>query len=210
MRTLYIVRHGETPWNRDKIFRGHADIELSETGLLQAARVGEALASVELERIYSSPLRRCQQTALATKCGKDVPIEVLDGIIDIDYGDWSGQPDEQVASNYPELYRQYQVTPESVTFPNGESLGQAQSRAMTALDVAISQDWDIAALVTHRVVLKLILMALLGMPLSKFWTIKLDPCSISKLEVTGDMRTVSLVNDINHLHGIEQAHTSDF
>ena len=202
-KTLYLVRHGETPWNRDRIFRGREDIELSETGLLQACRVGTALAHRKVDQLYTSPLRRCQQTTLAIRSACNAPIRALAGLTDVDYGQWAGKRDQDVAAAWADLHARYQRAPQDVTFPGGESLAAVQKRAVGAIDEALAEPWSTAVVVTHRVVLKLILLACLGAPIDRFWSIRVDPCSLSAITVEGERRVVCLANDIGHLRGIE-------
>jgi len=210
MRMLYLVRHGETAWNRSKVFRGRADIALSEVGLQQAGRAAQVAARLKLERVFASPLKRCQQTAQAIGDTASVPIQTLEDLIDVDYGDWTGRPDQDVAKADRELYAQYHTAPQAVTFPRGESLRQVQARATTAVDAALALDWQTAAIVAHRVVLKLILMTWLGMPLARFWSIRLDPCGLSAVHLSAGQWTVWLVNDTHHLQGMDGAAYGDF
>ena len=63
MNTVYLVRHGQTAWNREEIFRGRADIPLNETGRKEALLTGQYLRGVKVDSIYSSPLSRALETA---------------------------------------------------------------------------------------------------------------------------------------------------
>jgi len=83
MTTIYLVRHGQTAWNKEEVFRGMADVPLNETGRKEALLTGEYLKAVKVEAIYSSPLSRAVETAetIARNQGKEVLIS--DGLIDI-------------------------------------------------------------------------------------------------------------------------------
>ena len=63
MGEVVVIRHGETAWNRDEVFRGRADVPLSERGREQAQRLAGALAGRPIEAVYSSPLCRARETA---------------------------------------------------------------------------------------------------------------------------------------------------
>ncbi|HEV8099071.1 MAG TPA: histidine phosphatase family protein, partial [Gaiellaceae bacterium] len=63
MTTILLARHGETEWNRDGRFQGHADPPLNETGRAQAGELAAELADVELAAVYTSSLRRARETA---------------------------------------------------------------------------------------------------------------------------------------------------
>ena len=89
---ISFVRHGETPFNRDGRLQGRVDLELSDKGLDQAARAASRFAGSSIARIYTSPLRRAQQTAaaIAEVCGAE--IEIDERLIELDYGEWDGRP----------------------------------------------------------------------------------------------------------------------
>ena len=63
MTSIYLVRHGQTAWNKEEIFRGRTDIPLDETGLRQAELAGQYFKDLKVHGIYSSPLTRAWQTA---------------------------------------------------------------------------------------------------------------------------------------------------
>ena len=63
----YIVRHGETLWNKGKRLQGRTDIELNDYGRELARKTGEALMDTEIDVIYSSPLKRAYETAILYK-----------------------------------------------------------------------------------------------------------------------------------------------
>ena len=63
MTTLLIARHGETEWNREERYQGHADPPLNETGRAQAEQLAERLAGEPIDAVYASNLRRASETA---------------------------------------------------------------------------------------------------------------------------------------------------
>jgi broad specificity phosphatase PhoE len=101
MTTLLLARHGETDWNRDGRFQGHADPPLNERGRRQAHALAELLADEPLEAIYSSDLLRAQETAqiVAMQRGMDV---VLDPQLrERDVGEWSGLTRAEIDQRFP-------------------------------------------------------------------------------------------------------------
>ena len=89
---IAFVRHGETALNRDGRLQGRVDLELSEKGREQAARVATRFAGAPVATVFASPLQRARQTAaaIAEVCGANV--EVDDRLIELDYGEWDGKP----------------------------------------------------------------------------------------------------------------------
>lgn len=98
---ILIIRHDETAWNRGKIFRGTYDIPLNENGKQQARLAAEALKDMELDAVYTSPLSRAKKSAeIVTEYNGISPIS-HDGFMDLDYGEWTGKEDSEVAKLWP-------------------------------------------------------------------------------------------------------------
>ena len=207
---LYLIRHGETAWNRDQIFRGRYDVPLSDRGLLQAAALPSAFSRAALEAIYSSPLSRAQQTAAPLGQARGTAVETIEAFTDMDYGDWTALPEAEAKGRYPGLFAQWETSPEAVCFPNGESLLDVTARAdRAARDVAARHECS-AAIVSHRVTLKMIVLALLGLGPQDFWRVRLDTCSITAFEMSAARTTLVRLNDTSHLAELRAAAAADF
>lgn len=90
--TIYLVRHGETDWNRTLRFQGREDIPLNAAGLAQAEACGRALAGRGITAVYASPLRRAAVTGevIAQALGLAPPVRLLPALIERDLGEYSG------------------------------------------------------------------------------------------------------------------------
>jgi len=88
---LYIIRHGETEWNKVKRLQGQTDIPLAEEGIRLARKTGIGMKDVKIDLVISSPLTRAVQTAELLTEGRQIPILTDDRIIEISFGDWEGQ-----------------------------------------------------------------------------------------------------------------------
>jgi len=203
MTALYIVRHGQTAWNREEVFRGRADIPLNETGRKEALLAGQYLRGVSIDAIYSSPLSRALETAEAIARHQDKKVQILEGLIDIEFGQWQGLSHEVVRERYGELYRQWKDTPHLVRFPGGESLEEVRERALKAIHgVVRDHAGETLAMVSHRVVNKIVICGLLGLDNSHFWEIGQDTGCINVLEF-GEGFTLRCLNDTSHLGTVE-------
>ncbi|MGB9791544.1 MAG: histidine phosphatase family protein [Thermacetogeniaceae bacterium] len=209
---LFLVRHGETKWNREEVFRGQIDVELNERGREQARLTAEALSGLKLAAVYASPLSRAMETAriIAEPHGLDVGI--LEGLNDLDYGNWQGLSHVEVRERYPDLYREWATRPHTVRFEGGESLDDVRERAVAALqEIAERHRGQNVVAVSHRVVNKVLLLAFLGLDNSHFWNIKQDTCAINVIEFHPNRYVISRINDTCHLHPIyEGMDTLDF
>ena len=118
MTEIILVRHGETEWNVGEIYRGRIDINLDEVGIKQAESLGKYLSDVELDAIYSSPLRRALDTANIIARYQNIGVEGTDDLVDFNYGEWQGLPDQEVKNLYPALHNEWHVNPQRVGMPD--------------------------------------------------------------------------------------------
>jgi len=208
---IYLVRHGETAWNKAKIFRGRRDIPLNEQGRLEAACAARALREVPLAAIYSSPLSRARDTAEAVAAGHGLAVIVDEAFTDIDYGEWTEYWDTEARLKFGDQYRQWKESPHLVKFPGGESLDDVRRRAAPRLtELARQNPEGTIALVSHRVVLKLLLCEAKGLDNSHFWEVRLDTGAISVLEYGNGTLRVAVENDTRHLRDLMDHTSKDF
>ena len=201
MTVIYFVRHGQTDWNRLGVFRGRADRPLDERGLRQVERVKDALKDKGVESLFAGPLKRTIQTFLPLAgSGK---INVIDDLVDIDYGEWQGEKKEDVKKKWPDLWDRWHSDPFSVAFPGGESLVKVQERAVAAVNQIRESVGNAAvAVCTHRVVLKALFCSFVRAEAkTAFYTFKLDPASISIVRYMDDLPVIAGFNDTRHLEG---------
>ena len=211
MRVI-LIRHGETDWNKEQVFRGRVDIELNQIGKEQARAVAEALKGVNIVAIYSSPLSRALETAKIIGSYLNLKPKVDAGFFDFDYGDWQGMPHREVEKHYPDLYKKWHEEPHKLTMPGGENLGDVRKRATRALSkLLLRYDNQTVAIISHRVVNKVLLCAVLGLGNAHFWHVKQDTCAINVFDYTQDGFTIYKLNDTCHLKPIEDSlRTLDF
>ena len=211
MTEIILIRHGETDWNRDQVFRGRIDVALNEVGLTQARAVQESLKDTEIDGIYSSPLSRAFETATIVGENRNVEVRGEEGLIDIDFGAWQGLSHQKVKEEYKDLYETWLAQPDLVTFPDGESLKEVRIRSMESLEEVIKNNpGKTLALVSHRVVLKVLLCTILGLELSRFWYLRQDTCAINRVECKDGNYFLTLLNDTGHLREVQGASVVDF
>jgi broad specificity phosphatase PhoE len=212
MTRLFLVRHGRTGWNKEQIFRGTKDIPLDDVGRGEALLVGERLKEEGLRAVYSSPLARATETAEAIARFHSVEVEVMAGLNDLNFGEWEGLSQATVKKQFPDLYQQWLQAPHQVVFPSGEGLEAVRSRAMKVIEEIIERHpQDTVALVSHRVVLKVVICALLGLDNSHFWNIGQDTTAVNCFHYKDGRWVVALLNDTCHLKAVgEQAGKVDF
>ena len=210
MTEIILVRHGETEWNVEEIFRGRIDIELNETGRKQGELLAEYLSRLKLEAIYSSPLKRAVTTAEMIANYHKLGVESVAGLIDFNYGEWQGLPHQEVKDKYKELYVKWVNSPDQVKIPGGESLDDIRERAVGVVNNTVARHGGTVALVSHRVVNKVLICALLGLDNSHFWNIKQDTCGITTFTYEKEQFILTEHNNTSYLKPLHHVPLSDF
>lgn len=131
MTTFLLVRHGETDWNRQRRFQGHADPPLNERGRSQARELAAVLAGEDLRAVYASPLRRASETAgiVARALGLEVRLDRR--LMEIDVGSWSGLTRTEIEERFPQAFARWRAGGRG--WDAGETYGQLTERVLEAL-----------------------------------------------------------------------------
>jgi broad specificity phosphatase PhoE len=204
MTEIYLVRHGQTRWNKEQVFRGTSDVPLNESGQEEARLTAKALRTRPVSAVYTSPLVRASETAGAIAGAHDLEVENLEGLRDICFGEWQGVSHTVVMERYPGLYRRWLEEPHRVMFPGGDSLRTVQSRAVKAVKrTVLGHPEDTIVMVSHRVVNRVLICGLVGIGLSHFWQIGQDTAAINRLTWRKGGFILVCLNDTCHLRAME-------
>ncbi len=198
MKTIHLIRHGETQANRDGVFRGRGEVPLSPAGAQQAQELRVRFAGLDVQRVISSPLQRAAQTAAVCFPGRAT--EFQDLVNNLDLGRWAGRKKKEIAAEEPELWRRWLDEPERMSFPGGESLAAVKARTRAFNDLLAAAGEERIAVVSHRSVLKALLAEALGLGEKWFWRFHLDNASVTVLlhdPVRGFV--LAKLNDTSHL-----------
>jgi len=210
MSEIIIVRHGETEWNVAEVFRGRIDVELNQTGIRQAELLGQYLSKSKIEAVYSSPLKRALRTAEAIAGHHRLEVETTPALIDLDFGKWQGLPRTEVETKYKASYDDWMNHPERLKMPEGESLNAVTERVLGVVNEAAARHKGTVVLVSHRVVNKVIICALLGLDNSHFWNIALDTCGLSTFTHQNGRFILNEHNNTSFLRPLNKPRLSDF
>jgi broad specificity phosphatase PhoE len=210
MTKIMLIRHGETTWNKEEIFRGRANVELNETGLKQAQLLAEYLADEKISAIYSSPLKRALTTAEEISSYHDIKVNIASELNDFDYGQWQGLSHELVREKFKTLYDGWCKSPHLVKIPAGESLSDVRNRALSLVNKVIIGYKGVVVFVSHRVINKVLICALLGLDNSHFWDIRMDTCGITTFTHENGRFVLARHNDTSFLKPIGGIKLSDF
>jgi probable phosphomutase (TIGR03848 family) len=200
MATVVLLRHGRSTANTAHVLAGRSrGVHLDDAGRAQAERAAERLAGARLARIVTSPLERCRETARPlVRKHPDVPLSTDRGLVEVDYGDWTGRALKDLAKE--KLWRVVQAQPSAATFPEGEGLGAMSARVVAAvrrLDAAVEAEHGPHAVwvaVSHGDPIKAVLADALGMHLDAFQRLHVEPASISVVRYTPERPFVLMSN----------------
>jgi broad specificity phosphatase PhoE len=170
--TLYLVRHGETPWNVEGRYQGQLDPPLTEKGRQQAETTADQLAKLGIEAIYSSDLARAQQTALALVNRTGLPLRLDPRLREIHQGDWQGVLIGDIRANWPEEIHGWETDPWQYQPPGGESLQQLQTRVLAAIsEITARHPTGIIAVFSHKLPIALLKIQYQGHPAQRIWSL---------------------------------------
>jgi alpha-ribazole phosphatase len=197
----YLIRHGETSWNKDNRIQGWTDISLSELGLKQAEVLAHALKQIPVQQVYSSDLARAYQTALAYQQLSGHQIVLDQDLREIHFGSWEGKTwQEIITENKDEYGSGLYDNPDSRTHM-GESMNMFKARASLHFkNIVQKHPNDNVLIFTHGGNIRMILLDLLNQEIDFKHHIQIDNASVTVIERTSD-GTLSIVcqNDTRHL-----------
>lgn len=127
---IYLIRHGETDWNVKRLLQGRTDIPLNQKGLDLAYITAKGLKDVPFDIIFTSPLQRAKQTALAIAEGRNIEVIEDDRIMEISFGSYEGTScDKNAVDNIPEGLVNFFIKPHLYTpLEDGESVKELCDR----------------------------------------------------------------------------------
>jgi len=201
---LFLVRHGETAWNRDRRIQGaRSNTPLNETGYEQADRLAAVLKKQGLDAVYSSPLKRAVDTAevIAKEC--KVPLVVVPEFREIDAGELDGLSTLEMGNHYATFWADWSKGDPSTRLPNGESLEELQKRAWWAMERILEKhvDGGVVSVVAHMFTNMVIIARALDLDLRNVLHLRQDSAAISVIEFSARRHVLALLNDTCHLKG---------
>jgi broad specificity phosphatase PhoE len=199
---IYLVRHGETEWNKVRRFQGRSNLPLNQEGRKQVQALALALKNIPLIAIYTSPLIRALETARRIKVfHPSTPIFEDNDLIEMDLGEFEGMKVQDWAEQYPDFRKAWNENPVSVRMPGGESLKDVQDRAKKTLEriTGIYPPDTTILISSHNFVNLTILCDILKIPLNRFRDLRQENAAFSIICKKGDQLCAELVNEQSHL-----------
>ncbi|MEV6073092.1 bifunctional RNase H/acid phosphatase [Nocardia sp. NPDC052001] len=198
---LLLLRHGQTELSVERRYSGRGNPPLTELGRQQAANAAKMLAGKgNIAAIVCSPLGRARETAEAAGKALALPVRVLDGLIETDFGAWEGLTFAEARDHDPESHARWLGDP-AVAPPGGESFDQVRERVESVRrDLVALYPGANVLVVSHVTPIKMLLQLALGVGPSLLYRLHLDLASLSIAEFYPDGgSSVRLANDTSYL-----------
>jgi broad specificity phosphatase PhoE len=204
---FFLIRHGETNWNRSFRYQGSSDTELSETGREQAHRLGVRLRTTIPERVVSSPLSRAYETARIIMEHNDssVDIEKNHDIREISFGIWEGLTPSEVKEIDGEKLARWRAAPFAVMPSGGEALEEVMGRASRAARYLIESGGpgEVTFIIAHGGSLRALLAVMMKFDdINITWRMRMDNCSITAVDIWESRPSLYTLNDTHHCRAL--------
>ena len=197
---LFVLRHGETVFTRERRFAGWRDSPLTDAGLRQSEAAAAALSGVAISAVFASPLERARTSAEAVAKPHRLAVQIMPAFRELGFGAWEGRTRAEVEAAEPALYDVWRTAPDRFAAPGGESLPTVAKRVAEGIEtLRADHDGESVVLVTHAVVIRLIVLDGLGLGPARLWSIDASPAGITELEYRDDWVTVHRMNTLAHL-----------
>lgn len=198
---LYLIRHGETEWNKNGRFQGHVDIELSEEGLKQGELVSKKLEKINFKGIYTSDLKRAYRTAEIIAKPLNLPLKELEGLKEINVGIWGGMTLKEIKESYGEEFKKWNTDSE-YRVEKGESFNDLTLRVAEAItNIMENHKGETICIVTHGGAIKSFIGSLLELSNPSKRKFFIENCSITIVKMKEDGKLVlETLNDYSHLN----------
>ncbi|MCR4651164.1 MAG: histidine phosphatase family protein [Lachnospiraceae bacterium] len=192
---IYLVRHGETDWNKEHKLQGQADIPLNDRGREMAEKTAEGLKGIDFDYAFSSPLERAVETARIIIGDRDVEIKTDPRMKEINFGASEGCGLDDV-KDHPEnpIYQFEFDTEHYVPSEGGETFDEVYQRSNEFfMEEVLSLEGKYAnvLILGHGCTNRTILNSIMEVPLRDFWHAKMHNCNVSIINVSGGVATVT-------------------
>ncbi len=202
---LYVTRHGQTEWNRERRAQGHLNSPLTDLGKEQASRLAKRLAPIQIDAVYTSTLGRTLQTAEIALAGRNIEIRQSEQLKELFFGDWEGKTFVEIESRDPEDFYNLWHRPDIYDPQTGEKITDLIARIKKEIELIAERHLgETVFIVVHGGVIKALMYAYQHGKLQDFWKSEpyAEPTSLSKLVYSEGAMTYEMLPDASHLAGL--------
>lgn len=196
MTKVYLVRHGETDYNKMGCYYGWTDCSLAQEGIKQSQALRKSFENIQYDVMLSSDLKRAAETAnIINRSPREIMVDKR--LRELNFGQWEGKSYEEIATEYTEHWNLWIEDFENATPTEGESFVTMYNRICEYMDEVLNLYKDKSiVIVSHNGSLRIIVAYLLGLPLEKIWSFNFDHGKYSLLEVNEGHCSIKGINNI--------------
>ncbi len=202
---FYIVRHGQTKWNQERKMQGAKNSDLTELGIEEARILGEYLRDTDFDVIYTSPLGRTLETTENVKGDRDIRVEIIDQLQEMNFGHLEGRILAEAREEFPEIMEKLWEDPLNYRTETGEDYYELFERVEEGLKVLVEKSRENkverALVITHGVIINVILSLVKGKGVGNVWdtgVVKNTSLTVIEVDSEGQME-VKVYNSTEHL-----------
>lgn len=200
--TIHLIRHGVTASNLAQRYMGRSEEPLAGDGRLQARRLAQRLASVGLEALYCSPLRRTRETAEIIAQPHGLDVEAAADFNELDLGRWEGLTAAEVEARDPAAWRIWCDEPADLRLPGIETFGRLRQRVRRGIESLLRRHSGAGVgVVTHDGIVRMAVLEGLGLGSDVYRSMPVDNVGLTILEFTSERVYLRALNDTGHLDG---------
>lgn len=199
MTRLILVRHGQTPWTRQRRYQGSTDIRLTAEGRREARATARRLKKIPVDFLYASSLNRANETGRIIAGVLKRKMRTDSRLNELSFGEWEGKTAEELIRAKDPRFKRWAIG-KRTTPPGGESLSSLRKRVRSFLkEIVKRSDGKTVAIVSHGGPIKVMIFEAMKLPFRSFWTLRAEPGSMSLLEFHPYFAQCVLLNDTCHL-----------
>lgn len=200
MTQVILIRHGETEWNKQRRMQGHSDSPLSAIGLRQAQLLGERLAKMKFDALYSSDSGRAHHTARCVAAATGHSIVVEPRLRERNFGVFESLTRDEMIARYPDDFARFKSRDQQVAMPGGESGAEFRARAVACMgDIIARHPQQQVVVVTHGLVLDVFYRLAMGIAPEEPRIHELVNAGINHLRHDGKTWFIEVWGDGSHL-----------
>ncbi len=199
MKRIFLCRHGQSEYNAKRIIQGHIDTDLTPKGIVQARLTGERLKNENIERIFSSDLRRAYKTAVVIGDILGIPVEVDTRIREMHFGEWEGRAYEQIFTYNLEHWQNWLKNPVACPLPSQEDIEEFKKRIASFWEYLLSIKENNILVVGHGGSIQGIICHASGLGMEHLWGMMHTNTGLSLLEVNDKKVNIKYINEDFHV-----------
>jgi len=202
LQKLTLIRHGESVLNSQRRIQGNFDSSLTPRGKSQTELLSQRIKkrNEPIDFIFSSPLKRAYETADIISNYLGLPVRIINGLKEINLGDWEGKLIDEVRTSEPGLFSDFISKPAECLIPSGENTLDFQKRIVTSIkDILETHKMKNILIVSHAGAISAFLCHLLDSDLNYMWNMNSENSSLTEIIFNNNSSKVTLFNDTYHL-----------